>query len=152
MIISDTSTYSFRSATFDDFDHIFDLKRLGYQDVVIDQFGAWDEEWQRSRFNASWNPAHYQLIVFEKRDAGVIATEERAEEIFLAEIIIIPDMRGRGLGTLIMKNLIRHSSQLGKTLALQVLKKNVQAKSLYEKMGFVIIMETSTHYQMQCLR
>ena len=140
--------YELQPAQATDKDAIRQLNDRCYREVVEAQFGTWDEELQRDFFERKWNPTHFQKIMCSGQLVGVLSSWTRQQEIFLAEIQIDPEHQGQGLGTAIVRDILTTALSLGVPVKLQVLKKN-RAKSLYERLGFVVTGVTETHFQME---
>jgi len=54
-----------RKATDEDKEFLRDLNRIVYEEVVIEQFGSWDDVWQSNYFDEKWKAAGYQIIQVE---------------------------------------------------------------------------------------
>lgn len=92
------------------------------------------------RDNKYLGAAWYRL--FSANDHGYGYLSEDIPEISMA---VIPDMRGKGIGTLLLRALIQHATGAGYTaLSLSVSRDN-KAKNLYDKMGFVDAGVSSQH-------
>jgi GNAT superfamily N-acetyltransferase len=115
---------------------------------VEQTYGKWDEEWQQSHFRQHLNPDACQVIVAEGQDVGVVCKVEGEEEVLLRVVEVLPEYQGRGIGTSIIRCILREAHRKGMPVALQVLKVN-PARRLYERLGFVTTGETETHYQMR---
>jgi len=139
--------YKFRPASSDDYDFLRALHRNTMKDYVEKTWG-WDEEDEEKRFKESFDPDKLSVVVVEGSDAGMIVVEDKGTELFLSKIQILPEYQGRGLGTIIVNDLIKKARQRMIPVALQVLKVN-PAKKLYERLGFMQIGETETHYLMR---
>jgi ribosomal protein S18 acetylase RimI-like enzyme len=75
--------------------------------------------------------------------------EHRKQYTFLADIEIFPAYRNKGLGTLALKFLAKEVKELGfKAIVLHVFKNNVSAKRLYEKLGYSVLQEIDTGFNM----
>lgn len=136
--------YEFRHCTEEHRDWAYALKSEAYRDVVERQFGPWDEKFQRELFAARWNPKISRIILYDKREVGLLAMEERSDGLWLDEIQIARAWRGWGLGSLIIRDLIRQQP-----LRLQVLKQNARALQFYTRLKFGMEGETQTHYLMR---
>ena len=141
--------YQLRRVTDHDRQWLYELKIDAYRDVVERQFGSWDESLQRRMFDESWKPLSSCIISVEGTDVGLLAVEDREEELLLAEIQLTQTARGRGLGTRIIRDLLDRARAGGKPLRLNVLRENHRARHLYESLGFLQIGETDTHFVMQ---
>ena len=139
--------YSLRQATNNDHDFVFRLNVATMKDYVRQTWGRWNQAEQTARFSANFDPSSNRIIVADGEDVGVLRLEMRNTEIFLASILIMPAYQGRGLGTAVVKDVLIQGKRMGLPVKLQVLKVN-PARRLYERLGFAVIGETETHYQM----
>ncbi|MEL6269251.1 MAG: GNAT family N-acetyltransferase, partial [Chloroflexota bacterium] len=89
------------------------------------------------------------VIVVDGKDAGFLVVERPPHETFLSKIMLLPAHQGRGIGADLVRDLIAESHAAGKPVRLRVLKGN-PAKSLYERLGFVVIEEHDVRYIMRC--
>ena len=138
--------YTLRQATEADYAFLYHLHRATMKDYVAQTWG-WDETIQADMFKDRFNPEHSQIIVVDGRDAGVLSMERRSDTLFLANLRILPEEQGHGLGTAIIKAILAQASREDIPVTLQVLKVN-PARQLYERLGFVVTGETTTHYLM----
>jgi len=139
--------YSLRAATDQDAAFIYGLRVAGLRDYVA-QIWGWDEAFQAARFQERFDPACYQVVVVAGLDIGAVAVEWRDEVVFLADIEILSEWRGQGLGAAIVSTLLAEAGHRGLPVALQVLKVN-PARRLYERLGFRVVEETPTHELMR---
>lgn len=130
----------------------FDFARLvhhsAYRDVVIRQFGSWDESLQDTFFIEKWKNGSHQFIVFAGERIGCLSVEYKPECVYLNELQILPEHQGKGLGSLVLRELQEKSRKLKLPLRLQVLRENYAA-ALYKRHGFVERSQTDTHILME---
>lgn len=138
--------YSLRPATAADFSFLYDLHVASMKEYVTQTWG-WDDAVQQELFAASFHPECRQIVVADGRDVGVLASERRPDDWFLASIAIAPSEQGRGVGAALIRDLLATAARDGLPVRLQVLKVN-PARRLYERLGFVVTGETPTHYLM----
>ena len=136
-----------RPSTEDDKDFLFALARAAYTDVVTRQFGYWDEQYQRERFDESWRRGRFVIILFNGEQAGAVWTEWREDHAYIGEIQVLPEYQHRGIGTAYVREIQQAASLRGMPVRLQVLKFN-RARRLYERLGFRYCGENETHCQM----
>ena len=105
---------------------------------------GWDEAEQKVRFATTFDPSRYRVVIVAGEVVGAVAVEWREDVAFLGDIEIAPAWRGCGLGTAVIRRLMREAELRGLPVALQVLQGN-PARRLYERLGFVGIGETATH-------
>jgi GNAT superfamily N-acetyltransferase len=115
----------------------------------VDRTWGWDESWQQEYFFSHFNEQQLHIIHIDNTDIGVLSAEENEETVLLRIIEILPRYKNRGIGTSIIKDIIKNALLKGKSLRLQVLKVNERARVLYERLGFCITGETDTHYLME---
>jgi ribosomal protein S18 acetylase RimI-like enzyme len=130
-----------------DAEFLYQLLKASLQEYV-DQTWGWNEQWQRDHFQQKFDPSRSQIILLEREAIGVIAVDEREKEIFLSNIQILPAYQGRGVGSYLIQSLLEKARAEGKDVTLQVLKVN-PARALYQRLGFVIVGQSETHYQMR---
>jgi ribosomal protein S18 acetylase RimI-like enzyme len=139
---------SYRPAAAADFDFLFALHEAAMRPAVEIVYGPWDAEWQRAYFRQHFDPAATRIIRVDGRDAGMLQTQERAEELFLVRLEILPAYQRRGAGTAVVRALVEQAAAQGKPVALRVLKGNIPARNFYQRLGFGVTGETDTHYIM----
>lgn len=143
---------TYRPAQSADLDFLYDMHRATTRRLVEETWGQWEEAWQRQRFEQAFHPAELLIIQVEGADVGVLRVQDRAEEIFLAVIEVLPAYQNRGIGTQVIRELLSRAEREQKPVALQVLKANVDARRLYQRLGFGVTGETETHYILACYR
>lgn len=141
---------SLRPAGPDDFDFLRALHEAAMRPHVERAFGPWDAADQLARFRQRFNPAAQQIILVDGESAGMLHIEERAEEIFIPAIWLLPAFQRQGIGTRLLTGILENAARQGKPVALRVLKANLGARSLYQRLGFGVTGETETHYVMAC--
>ena len=124
------------------------LNELSYRDVVTQQFGSWDEALQSRNFDLKWQDQAFEKVFDGDTLVGGIWVREFPDHFQIREIQILPEHRGRGAGTVILKQEIQRASKRRKPLRLRVLLLN-RAKSLYDRLGFEEIGRDETHYYME---
>ena len=138
----------YRPAAPDDYDFLYQLHRAAMQRYVVETWGRWDEDWQELFFRENLHLDLQQVITTGGEDVGVLEVQERAEELFIVLIEILPEYQGRGIGSQVLNDVIARAGQDRKPVALRVLKVNIRARDLYQRLGFGVTGETETHYIM----
>jgi ribosomal protein S18 acetylase RimI-like enzyme len=137
-----------RTAQAHDEDFLYALHKATMHDYVMETWGVWDELWQRERYRQNFQPQRLRVIQLDGQDIGMLHLQERTEELFLVNLEILPEFQKRGVGSQIIRQVIEEANQLGKPVALQVLKVNLAARALYQRLGFGVTGENDTHYIM----
>ena len=88
------------------------------------------------------------IILMGEQPIGLLKVVRQSLDWELVQLQIVPAFQGRGLGTLIVQELIAEAQRAGATLRLSVLKTN-PARRLYERLGFVVVAEKPAALVMQ---
>ena len=81
--------------------------------------------------------AHYVCVECDNKIAGYIGVWNICGEGNITNIAVHPDFRNKGLGTLLIKEMIKYAKdEKFLFLTLEVSEKNIQAYNLYKKCGF----------------
>ena len=137
-----------REAIEADKEYLYELYKRCYLDVVIEQFGKWDDEWQHGNFDITYASSKYQIIVREGRDIGAFSIRFKSGHIFLDEMLIDPLFQNRGLGTILMKDIFDIAKYVRLPVKLQLLRKS-RAKRLYTRLGMKETGNNATHIFME---
>lgn len=143
--------FTARKAREGDKEFVYLLNRAVYHDVVIRQFGTWDERWQRQYFEEKWTRARYCLIEHHGQPIGVIWVTECPDHHVLHEIQLLPEFQGQGIGSTLIRQEVARVQLQQIPLRLRVLKQNTRAQHLYTRLGFVVSEETEAYIHMEYL-
>lgn len=120
------------------------IHHAAYREVVTRQFGGWDEAMQDGFFLKEWQPSEIHFVRAEGREIGIIQRRVHADHIEIAELQILPEFQGKGIGSRLIRAEIDAANRAGLPLKLQVLKEN-RAQHLYRRLGFEDTGSTDTH-------
>ena len=143
----DNRIYELRSASENDYEFIYQVKKEAYKKYVEINFGTWNEEQQReyfARFIEAYKESAF-VIIYEGENIGFYNGCLEGNSYAIGNICIIPEYQNRGIGTAILKDVL--SENAGKEVRLQYFKQNPVGR-LYERLGFKFADETACHYQM----
>ena len=121
------------------------LHKAAYLDVITRQFGPWDDEVQALLFSRKWVPEEFDVLLIDGSPIGCIRVEDHPDHMHFAEIQILPEFQGRGIGSDIIRNEMARAKGLQKPVRLQVLTSNHRALELYLRLGFEITGATDRH-------
>ena len=133
-----------RPAAIDDTDFARSVHHRAYRDVIERQYGPWDESTQDTLFAAAWSGAEHEIILYDGVRCGYTSIENRDDAIYLHELAIDPDFQGRGIGTHILRDVIKQAILRGVLVRLRTHITN-RAANLYRRMGFQEIARTASH-------
>lgn len=115
----------------------------------VEKTWGWDEPLQETYFKNHFKPDQAKIIRFDNQDIGVLVTEKSDSCLIINEIKIKPEFQGRGIGTELLKDMIKTGRANQLEVRLNVLKVNEKAQKLYKRLGFLIFEETDTHFLMK---
>ncbi|MFX1277990.1 MAG: GNAT family N-acetyltransferase [Promethearchaeota archaeon] len=136
-----------RQATETDYDFCYLLKKATLREYITKTWG-WDEEWQKDYHFKHFKPVQLKIVTKSGKDIGCISIREEEDHFFFSLIEILPQFQNQGIGTTLIKELLKKAKEEQKDVYLQVLISNEKAQRLYERLGFKVKEKTETHYKM----
>jgi len=103
---------------------------------------------QLAEYKTKCPGAIFQVIIYNKKNAGRFFTCENEDDIRLLDITILPEFTGKGIGTDLMHRLIDRSNKVQKKISLHVEPSNPALK-LYQRLGFIHIKNNGRFYYME---
>ena len=142
---------SLRKAQASDSEFVFAVKAAAYQEYVEEVWG-WDDKYQRERHNREFvSQEDFRIIQFRGTDIGFLIMSRTSDTLKVNQIYILPEYQGRGIGSACLTRIIDRASLEEKSVMLQVLKVNTRGVAFYQRLGFTIVGESATHFQMERL-
>ena len=77
----------------------------------IDETWGWDQEWQRRKFDETFDPLSHLIIEKDGESVGRISVRRPDDEIFLAGIEIAPEQQNQGIASQLISELLHESDQ-----------------------------------------
>jgi len=103
---------------------------------------------QRHGYRTAFPRAQFAIILSGGQAVGRIVIDRAEDGFLLVDIALLPEHRGRGLGTALVQNLLREAAAAGKPVRLSVLK-GQRAFQFYQRLGFVKTGEDGLRDQME---
>ena len=103
---------------------------------------------QQRHFQAQALEVDYRVIEQDGSPVGQLVVIRSEREIRLADISLLPEYRGGGIGTALIKDLFAEAKEARKPVTLHVEKLN-RAARLYERLGFATTGDTGLHFKME---
>ncbi len=132
--------HSLRRASKSDKPFLYSLHRVTMREVIEKTWG-WDETWQCLDFERRFTRYLVSIVEAEGRDAGGLWLESPPGLIYLADIQVLPELQGRGIGSSVLRGLIGQAAARNVPVELVVLQVNPRARRLYERLGFTVTEE-----------
>ena len=115
-----------------------------YRDVVERQFGAWNVAAQDAYFRDGWSAAAHEIVECDGVPVGYVSVEDRSDLVHLRELVLLPELQNRGIGTALLRQVMTQAQERGVPVQLGTLHAN-RAAALYRRVGFREIGRTDTH-------
>jgi len=131
-----------------DFAFLWEVRRSSMKQYLEQTWGPWDEAKERKQFQASLLEFPHRIIEWQGQRIGILACQKFPDWIMLNRIFLLPQAQKQGIGTRIIGEILKSASAHRLPVRLRVLKVN-PARRLYERLGFVVTEETTTHYSME---
>ena len=134
-----------RPGTKGDLDFARNAHHSAYRDVVVRQWGRWDEDLQDRFFDRDWGDARFDVILVGETVCGYTSIEDRADAVHVRELVLLPEYQGRGIGSALLRSVIARAKTERKLVRQRSCIENHRARSLYERHGFREIDREETH-------
>jgi ribosomal protein S18 acetylase RimI-like enzyme len=127
--------YRLRPATADDAEVLFRIHRGAMADHLAQAFGPWTDGFAREQHEKWLRTGRPQVVMVGGETFGVLDVEWQPDAARLHRIEIGPEFHGRGVGTAILRDLLRECCELHIPARLAVFLHN-PARRLYQRLGF----------------
>jgi SAM-dependent methyltransferase len=107
----------------------------------VESIWGWDEADQDRRFEAAFTTEGRSIVEQRGQAIGTVRTTRGEGALFVADIAILPEHQGRGIGARLLRDVLAEADGARLPVRLQVLRTN-PARRLYERHGFTV--ETTT--------
>ena len=103
---------------------------------------------QDSHYRQHYPTAVYSVIERGSERAGRLYVDRWEKEIRIMDITLLPEYRGAGIGTKLLRVLQEEARSAGKVLSIHVEKFN-RARHLYERLGFQVAQDKDVYLLME---
>lgn len=110
---------------------------------IDQQFSA-----QHAYYQEVYHDATFEIIVIDGQNAGRIYLWESPKQLRIVDVALLPEFRGKGVGNIILDNLITKVSKEHKVLSIHVEYYN-RALNLYKRKGFKVKDQTGVYYYLE---
>jgi GNAT superfamily N-acetyltransferase len=106
-----------------------------YESVMRPYYVELNLTWDCNKFRECFDPSSTKIIQADGIDIGMLKVRERTDCMYLGDIQIQQSYRNKGIGTSLIRSVIRSAAIVNKPMRLRVLRGN-PAKRLYLRLGF----------------
>lgn len=135
----------YRKAVEADIAYLLWLRKETMEEHLVNSGISLNEEEQLLRINYLFDQA--KMVLLDGEVIGLLKLDEKENEVEIVQVQIDPKFQRKGLGRQIIESVIENSLSQQKEISLSVLKQN-PAKDLYLRMGFKVVSEDDTSFNM----
>ncbi|WP_353849326.1 GNAT family N-acetyltransferase [Xanthomonas oryzae] len=125
-----------------------ELARVPWPDATKRAFADQQFALQRTHYRQQFADADFLIVQANGLSIGRLYLHRATAHHTLVDISLLPDWRGKGIGSQLIAHAQARARDAGCALSLHVLHANPAAQRLYVRLGFVAGNSTQTHLQM----
>jgi ribosomal protein S18 acetylase RimI-like enzyme len=125
-----------------------ELSVVPWSEQQKSDFLAWQFQAQHTHYMQHYPDADFEIILKKGRPIGRLYQETWSREIRIIDIALLPQYRGNGIGTQILKDIQSRAEAQGLAVSIHV-EHNNPALGLYRRLGFVKISEKGVYWLME---
>jgi len=115
-----------------------------YEQVMRHQFHA-----QTVSYRRQFPDARFDIIEHDGRPIGRIVVDRPGTMLDIVDQAIVPELRGRGIGTAVMRSIMDEADARGLPVRLKVASSNDPSMRLYVRLGFVPIRSEPLYVELE---
>jgi GNAT superfamily N-acetyltransferase len=121
-----------------------ELALVDWDEAQKDAFVRMQFTAQHRYYHEQFPDAAYQIILVDGQPGGRLYVERAVDEVLIVDIALLPEYRGRGIGTHLLHALQAEAALAGKPLRIHVERFN-PALRLYARLGFRMIADRGVY-------
>jgi len=125
-----------------------ELRVVDWSDEQKAAFVRQQFEAQDAYYREHYDPATFDVIEVDGEPVGRLYVARWEDEIRIVDVALLPEYRGRGIGTALLRELLAEAAEAGKRLSIHV-ELNNPARRLYERLGFAPVEERGVYVLME---
>ncbi|MAT41909.1 MAG: GNAT family N-acetyltransferase [Anaerolineaceae bacterium] len=125
-----------------------ELSQVDWNDVQKETFLTMQFQAQRKHYREYYADAEFLIIEEAGQPVGRLYLQDRGQEIRIVDIALVPSVRGKGIGTSILKHLQEAAQNKQQYLGIHVERFN-PALHLYRRLGFREVEDKGVYFFME---
>lgn len=126
---------------------IEELAPLGWPEETLRAFLAQQHAAQQAHYRHAYPAAEWLIVERAGEPIGRLYLWDGPGELRVIDISLLPELRGRGLGTSLLGDVISRATSAGKPVSLHVEQHN-RARGLYLRLGFEVVEDIDIYQRM----
>lgn len=124
-----------------------ELAQVAWPEGVLDAFLRSQFDAQDKHYRQHYTGADFLIIEFDGAPAGRLYVHRGSGDIRIVDIALVETARGRGIGTLLLQEILDEGQATARNVSIHVEKFN-PAYRLYERLGFQIAGDLEVYWLM----
>lgn len=121
-----------------------ELAPLDWDQATSDAFLRAQFELQDRAYHQTNPRASFAVVLIDGVPIGRLYVDRSRASIHVIDISLLPEYRGRGLGTALLRDLLEEACRSGRPVTIDALRTN-RALSLYQRLGFAVTREDDVY-------
>lgn len=117
--------------------------------AMLPYYREFDLLWIEEAFDEAWGWREQWLVVEGLRALGFCSLSQDRQALFIRELHLLPEQRGRGVGSWVLEQLAQWAAERQLPLVRLMVFKSNPARQLYLRHGFVEMGEDECFVRMQ---
>lgn len=131
-----------RNAQESDTDFAYAVRERSMRQYVEQTWGEWNEGQARNQIAEDILHSRLSIIEVNREPAGMLRVDEHGTHMDIDQLFLLPEFQNQGIGTSLLQGILARAKDKRLPVRLWVLRVN-PARSLYERLGFLVLEETS---------
>jgi ribosomal protein S18 acetylase RimI-like enzyme len=103
---------------------------------------------QKTHYEEHYPDCDFLVIELEGQPIGRVYVDRRSDDIRITDIALLPEFRDRGIGRMLMEEILEEGRTTGKRVTIHVEHDN-PARRLYDRLGFQQVDTNGVYYLME---
>ena len=121
-----------------------ELDQVAWPPGERDAFVRMQYDAQDRHYRAASPRGRFDVVEVDGRPVGRLSVDVRPTDVRIVDIALLPEFRGRGIGSALIRQVLAEAAGLGRTASIHVEVHN-RAAELYERLGFRPAGERGVH-------
>lgn len=121
-----------------------ELDQVAWPPGLREAFVAMQYDAQDAHYRAANPDASFDVVEVDGRLAGRLTVDRRRTDVRVVDLALLPEQRGRGVGTLLLRAVQAEAAASGRTVSIHVERDNPAAR-LYDRLGFRQVEDRGVH-------